>query len=540
MARTRSAMNMNAPRRTPTTVSGPGGRRASISAPQLGDPAGDGRGGDDFAGWHPPTVPESRRPVNRRPETAERAGARDWPGTWPASRLSLTMKMPMKTLTLKRIVVVGLALLVGLRRQDQERRARSARRPSSTSRWTPSRSRRSKGPTASTWRPSTSRSCSSTRARRWPRSATTTRSPRYEQLLREFPGNNKYQLPSLYNEGLAHQGKKDWAKAADVFKKMAELAPNSPDTKDALFQLGATYAEMGNWPTSATLFAQLMERKDMTADDKIEAFARRGFAQFQLKDLDTAERTFTSALYFFRSIEKEERLQTDFYLGLVKYHLGQIPHERFRALPLRLPEKQMAKDMDDKARLLLTAQRQYIETIKMGNPQWASASGYQVGSLYEEFYDSFVHAPIPPDLIGDGEPGEARGLLRGAAQEDPDPAREVAAHARAKPVDARAPGRAERMARQIEAGVRQAAKDVGPELQVRLRRSGNGRQPVAGPAAAADARPRRPAGRAARRARSRACATPSRPSGRPAAPSARFCSLADAADSGLYLGHYSS
>jgi TolA-binding protein len=224
----------------------------------------------------------------------------------------------------------------------------------------------------------------------------------YEQLLKEFPGSNKYQLPSLYNAGLACQGKKDWAKAADLFKKMAELAPNSSDTKDGLFQLGATFAEMGNWPTSATIFAQLLERKDMNADDKIEAFARRGFAQFQLKDLDTAERTFSTALYFFRSIEKEERLQTDFYLGLVKYHLGQIPHERFRAIPLRLPEKQMAKDMDDKARLLLSAQRQYIETIKMGNPQWASASGYQVGSLYEEFYDAFIHAPIPPELMGDG------------------------------------------------------------------------------------------------------------------------------------------
>jgi tetratricopeptide (TPR) repeat protein len=224
----------------------------------------------------------------------------------------------------------------------------------------------------------------------------------YEMLLKEFAGNPKYQLPSLYNAGLAHQGKKDWAKAAEAFKKMMALAPDAPDTKDGMFQLGATYAEMGNWPTSATTFAQILERKDLTADDKIEALGRRGFAQFQLKDLDTAERTFSSALYFFRSIEREERLQTDFYLGLVKYHLGQIPHERFRAIPLRLPERQMAKDMDDKARLLLSAQRQYIDTIKMGNPQWASASGYQVGSLYEEFYDSFIHAPIPPELIGEG------------------------------------------------------------------------------------------------------------------------------------------
>jgi hypothetical protein len=38
----------------------------------------------------------------------------------------------------------------------------------------------------------------------------------------------------------------------------------------------------------------------------------------------------------------------------------------------------------------------------MGNPQWASASGYQVGSLYEELYDAFVHAPIPAELVGEG------------------------------------------------------------------------------------------------------------------------------------------
>jgi len=61
----------------------------------------------------------------------------------------------------------------------------------------------------------------------------------------------------------------------------------------------------------------------------------------------------------------------------------------------------MAADMENKAHELLVAQRLYIETIKLGNPQWAAASGYQIGSLYEEFYDAFVHAPIPPELIGE-------------------------------------------------------------------------------------------------------------------------------------------
>jgi TolA-binding protein len=223
----------------------------------------------------------------------------------------------------------------------------------------------------------------------------------YERLLKEFASDTRYTKAALYNCGLAYQGKKDWATAILRLRQLADQFPGTSDAKDAMFQIGASYAEMGNWPTSATLFAELLQRQDLTADDKIEALARRGFAQFQLKDLDTAERTFQSALYYFRSIEKEERLQTDFYLGLARYHLAQIPHERFRAIPLRLPERQMSLDMEEKARLLLFAQRQYIETIKLGNPQWASASGYQVGSLYEEFYDAFIHAPIPPELLGD-------------------------------------------------------------------------------------------------------------------------------------------
>jgi TolA-binding protein len=221
----------------------------------------------------------------------------------------------------------------------------------------------------------------------------------YDRLLKEF-NDPRYKKAAIYNAGLALQGKKEWVAAIERFRTLVVEFPETADAKDGLFQIGASYAEMENWPTSATIFAEILQRKDLSADDRIEAMGRRGYAQFKLKDLDTAERTFKSALGYFTQIERDERLQTDFYLGLCKYHLGQIPHERFRAVPLRLPEKQMSIDMEEKARLLLYAQRQYIEAIKLGNPQWASASGFQVGSLYEEFYDAFIHAPIPPELLG--------------------------------------------------------------------------------------------------------------------------------------------
>ena len=257
--------------------------------------------------------------------------------------------------------------------------------------------------------------------------------------------------------------------------------------------------------------------------------ARRGFAQFQLKDLDTAERTFSSALYYYRSIEKEERLQTDFYLGLVKYHLGQIPHERFRAIPLRLPEKQMAKDMDDKARLLLSAQRQYIETIKMGNPQWASASGYQVGSLYEEFYDSFVHAPIPPELMGEANTEkrevyyeELRKKIRILLEKS------LRTHEQNLLMLERL-GVQNEWRDKSKLAFAQAAEDARPQLQVRLRRPNDGRQPDARAAAAPDPRrARRAAGKPGRgpgNDEPPGTRDPKPTDARRPAPSARFCSL---------------
>ena len=222
----------------------------------------------------------------------------------------------------------------------------------------------------------------------------------YAKLLKGFPDSG-YARPSLYNLGLAHIGSKNWAEAIDAFKGLIDKYPAHADAKDASFQLGACYAEQTNWPASAEVFARILERSDLSADDRIEALGRRGFAQFSLGDLDTAEKTFRAVLSYRKKIEAEERLATDFYLAFSQYHLAQISHRRFQAVELRLPESQMDKDLDQKASLLLQAQRAYIETIKYGNPAWASAAGFQVGSLYEELYDAFMRAPVPAELRGE-------------------------------------------------------------------------------------------------------------------------------------------
>ncbi len=219
----------------------------------------------------------------------------------------------------------------------------------------------------------------------------------YDKLLTGFP-DSPYNRSALYNRGLAQRDKKDWPAAIASFRSMAEQYADHIDAKDALFQLGACHAEKEDWSASRDVFARILSRKDLTADDRIEAMARRGFAQLNLGDLDTAEASFMGLLAYRSTIDKEERLATDFFLAFAQYNLGQIFHKRFQAAPIRLPEARMEKDLELKAKLLLTAQRRYIEAIKFGHPGWASAAGFQVGSLYEELYASFMSAPVPAEL----------------------------------------------------------------------------------------------------------------------------------------------
>jgi hypothetical protein len=169
------------------------------------------------------------------------------------------------------------------------------------------------------------------------------------------------------------------------------------------------------------VFVRVLERQDLTADDRIEAMARRGFAQFNLADLDAAEKTFRRVFAYKQQIEAEERLATDFYLAFSSTTWPRSPTSGSGRWPCGCPSPRWTGTSDQKASLLLQAQRGYIETIKFGNPGWASAAGFQVGSLYEELYDSFMNAPGPQGPQGGGP----RGLPVRAAQEDPHPPREV-------------------------------------------------------------------------------------------------------------------
>ncbi len=212
----------------------------------------------------------------------------------------------------------------------------------------------------------------------------------YDRLLLHFP-KTRFSAPALYNAGLAHEALYEYDEAAKRYRTLVAGYGETRDAVDASFRLGGCLAELHRWKDSAQVFATLSQRKDLTAGDRIEAFARKGLAEFRQHDHDAARKTLVAAVAYARKIEGVERLDHDFFLAMSYYYLAAIPHVRFRLSKIDRGKK-MGKTLDAKAKLLLVSQRRYIETIRVKNPYWATAAGFQIGSLYKEFYNTLMTA----------------------------------------------------------------------------------------------------------------------------------------------------
>lgn len=217
----------------------------------------------------------------------------------------------------------------------------------------------------------------------------------YDQLLEHFP-QAKLVSPTLYNAGLAHESLGEFERAAERYRELIEGEGTTPRSlEDALFRLGGCYAELQRWSDSAITFERLLRREGLSISDRVEALARKGLAHFRLQQHESARRDLRRALDLAREHADEEPLERSFFVGLSQYYVAAIPHVAFREAELSAGE-QLQAQMDEKARLLLVAQGRYIRTIRIGNPYWAAAAGFQIGSLYREFYDSLM--AVLPDF----------------------------------------------------------------------------------------------------------------------------------------------
>lgn len=227
---------------------------------------------------------------------------------------------------------------------------------------------------------------------------------RYRVLLRDFPGS-PLAPAALFNLGRVTFDLGEHEEAAQLFEEFVRRYPDGTDARDALFLRGVSLAKCERWDASQRVFEALLERDDLTPDDRVEAMARRGVARLRQGDLDDAEQKLRLVFVYRDRLEgqAEARLETDYYLAFAQLHLAEVAHQRSNQTALRWPEAQMSRDLEQKAALLLLARRRYIDAVRYGSADIAQLAAYRIGSLFQEFYDAVMAVPPPRGLEAEGQ-----------------------------------------------------------------------------------------------------------------------------------------
>ena len=222
---------------------------------------------------------------------------------------------------------------------------------------------------------------------------------RYFDRLVDFHPDSKHLRAATYNAGLAHEKTGDWEDALGRFSLLADPARGTGDALDAAFQQAEALYHLGRHAEAITILTELGARADLTDGERLQAQVQRGVCEVEDGRLEVAEATFRRALTDYQAIS-DRGLVDDFYPAQAQFFLGEIYRLRYQMVSLDPNQRadDLAKDLEYKAELLLSAQGHYVRAIRIGNRYWSTASGERIGSLYESLYEHLVSSPAPKEL----------------------------------------------------------------------------------------------------------------------------------------------
>ncbi len=126
---------------------------------------------------------------------------------------------------------------------------------------------------------------------------------------------------------------------------------------------------------------------------------QQGICELETGEDEHAEQTLRSALDDYQAFAEPTEDDTR-VAAQGQFFLGEIYRLRYAevALDPNLGAEALSRDLELKAQLLLSAQGHYLRAIKLGNGYWATASGNQIGDLYQDLYQRLLSAPPPKEL----------------------------------------------------------------------------------------------------------------------------------------------
>ena len=219
----------------------------------------------------------------------------------------------------------------------------------------------------------------------------------FERLADFFP-QSPHRREALYQAGLAHERLEQWEPAAARFSELAD-PQGTGDALDAAFRLAETHYHLERYTDASRLLATIAARAELPVGRRLEAQVQQGVCELEAGQPERAEATLRQSLATYDALADKDEVE-NYYPAQAQFFLGELYRLRYTQVALD-PGKgadALADDLNTKAELLLSAQGHYLRAIRVGNGHWATASGSQIGALYEDLYTQLINSPPPREL----------------------------------------------------------------------------------------------------------------------------------------------
>lgn len=227
----------------------------------------------------------------------------------------------------------------------------------------------------------------------------------FERLADYFPASPR-RPAALHRAGLALERMKDHAGALGRYTDAAKAYGDTPEGVESRFKAADQYYFLGEFDAAADVIEAMLAMNALSAARRAEAANKHAILLYQSGRLIDAERALRANIAQMQSELKSE-LSDGVLLSQAQFYLAEVFRTHFIHVnldPERQTQDEMMQELEYKAELLLSAQGHYLRCIRMGHPEWATASGFRIGELYQKLHEQLVDAKVPSDL--DGEQAE--------------------------------------------------------------------------------------------------------------------------------------
>jgi TolA-binding protein len=221
----------------------------------------------------------------------------------------------------------------------------------------------------------------------------------FERLAEQFPESPR-RPQALYNAGILQLKMKEHALAARRFADAARaFGPVTEQGIDARFRLADALYFLGDVDGAVQTLERIGQETSLSAKRRAEAEVKRGICLYNSGRLEESERVLRSAIEEIREHLRDE-VHDGFLPSQAEFYLGEVNRQQFVSARFDPggTEASLLAALEAKAQLLLDAQNHYVRCMRHGHGEWAVASGYRVGELYQLFHKQMTESPLPADM----------------------------------------------------------------------------------------------------------------------------------------------